>query len=101
MEQRPVEFHPAAVYEAQAAREWYALRSSSAADAFIAELDEAIAGIVSFPKSWSKYLYGTRHRLLARFPYIVVYRELSDEVQIVAVAHARRRPGYWMDRTGE
>jgi hypothetical protein len=38
--------------------------------------------------------------MLPRFPYGVVFVELTKEVRIVAVAHAKRRPGYWLDRTG-
>jgi hypothetical protein len=35
-----------------------------------------------------------------RFPYILYYRLVdADEVLIVAVAHARRRPGYWLRRS--
>jgi toxin ParE1/3/4 len=29
------------------------------------------------------------------FPYYVIFEELSDRVEILAIAHNRRRPGYW------
>ena len=32
------------------------------------------------------------------FPYRVVYFVEGDLLTIVAVAHAKRRPGYWRDR---
>ena len=41
----------------------------------------------------------TRYRLLRRYPYIVVYRELGEWTEILAVAHTSRRPGYWRNRT--
>jgi plasmid stabilization system protein ParE len=41
----------------------------------------------------------TRRVLVARFPYQIVYRVRPDEIVIVAVAHLRRRPEYWKDRT--
>ncbi|MCH7935415.1 MAG: type II toxin-antitoxin system RelE/ParE family toxin, partial [Gemmatimonadetes bacterium] len=41
---------------------------------------------------------GTRRVLLHRFPYIVVYKELEDEILVVAFAHHKQRPGYWRDR---
>ena len=38
-------------------------------------------------------------RLLVRtFPYAVVYYETSTEIRVIAVAHGRRRPGYWQGR---
>jgi hypothetical protein len=33
-----------------------------------------------------------------RIPYFVVFREFAREIQIIAVAHAKRRPGYWNKR---
>ena len=40
----------------------------------------------------------TRRLLIARFPYQVVYRLRPDEIVVVAVAHLKRRPGYWKHR---
>jgi hypothetical protein len=34
------------------------------------------------------------------FPYLVVYRVGAHDLLIVAVAHAKRRPGYWARRLG-
>jgi hypothetical protein len=39
-----------------------------------------------------------RRILLDRFPYSVIYRASADEILIIAVAHLRRRPGYWRHR---
>ena len=44
-----VRFHPEAVAEARAAWQWYSDRNSSAADAFLAELEEALESIVEAP----------------------------------------------------
>jgi toxin ParE1/3/4 len=33
------------------------------------------------------------------FPYLVVYRIRPDDVYVIAVAHAKRRPEYWRDRS--
>ena len=41
----------------------------------------------------------TRRVLVQRFPYQVVYRLLLDEIVIIAVAHLKRRPGYWKERS--
>ena len=98
MDPRPIELHPDAIDEARAARLWYAERSSVAADAFMAELDQAIDKICEGPERWGPYLHGTRRYLLKRFPYLVVYRERPRELQVIAVAHAKRRPGYWRHR---
>ena len=36
--------------------------------------------------------------MLPNFPFSIVYRVHQDAMQVVAVAHHRRRPGYWRDR---
>ena len=95
---RPVEVHPAAVLEAQEAHRWYRERNDSAAKAFLAELDRAVELISENPTRSPIYLHDTRHFLLHRFPFAVVYRELGETLQIVAVAHGRRKPGYWQSR---
>jgi plasmid stabilization system protein ParE len=33
------------------------------------------------------------------FPYLVAYRIRPGDVYVVAVAHAKRRPGYWRHRS--
>ena len=38
---------------------------------------------------------GTRRILLDRFPFTIDYRVTSNTLNIVAVAHQKRRPGYW------
>lgn len=45
----------------------------------------------------------TRYRFycLHRFPYVIYYECLPDRVRVVAIAHSRRRPGYWMRRKPE
>jgi plasmid stabilization system protein ParE len=93
-----LDLHPEAVAEARAAREWYAARSELAALAFLAELDLAVARIQGAPQQWPRYIQDTRRYLMKRFPFFVVYRKLDDTIQLVAVAHARRRPGYWRVR---
>jgi hypothetical protein len=35
----------------------------------------------------------------AAVSYLIVYRDKAESIEIVAVAHGRRRPGYWRPRT--
>jgi plasmid stabilization system protein ParE len=93
-----VEVHPQAVAEARTALGWYRSRSDRAAEAFVQELDHAVERISEAPHRWPRFAAGTRRFLLHRFPFFVVYREVESGIQIVAVAHARRRPGFWLRR---
>jgi len=39
-----------------------------------------------------------RRALLPRFPYAVIFMDLGEHIRVLAVAHAKRRPGYWLGR---
>jgi len=93
-----VVFHPDAVEEAQAARQWYLARSPSAADSFLAELDHGIETISLAPERWPIFVHGTRRYLFHRFPFQLIYRVMNDRIEIVAVAHGRRKPECWKVR---
>jgi plasmid stabilization system protein ParE len=95
---KPASVHPEAEAEADEAFEWYWSRSESAALAFNAELRGAFGFLQRSPQMCALYLRETRRVLLHRFPYFVVFRELPRKIQIIAVAHAKRRPGYWRGR---
>lgn len=66
---------------------------------FLAEVTRTCGLIAENPKAGSRLAPRIRRRLVRRFPYPVIYAEFSDTVLILAIAHQRRRPGYWQDRT--
>lgn len=98
MPQFAVEVHALAADESEAAERWYRERNETASTRFRRELDRAVDLISERPEAGFPYLGSTRRVPLRRFPFFVVYRVLDDRVQIVAVPHARRRPGYWRAR---
>jgi plasmid stabilization system protein ParE len=93
-----VRFLEAAQAEAWAIEAWYRERSPAAADRFIVALRQAVVGIAEQPRRWPPGRRGTRHCLLWRFPFRVAYRIDDLGVCVVAIAHAKRRPGYWSNR---
>jgi toxin ParE1/3/4 len=95
---KPYRFHPEASEEFEAADDWYFAHSSDASADFIAELEAGIAAIAQGPHRWPKYLHGTRRFVLERFPFSIVYLDDPEVVTIIAVAHSKRKPGYWKGR---
>lgn len=93
-----VSFHIDAVAEAREARQWYEERWPALAEAFMTELDHAVQQITELPDTWPPYEQGTRRYLMQRFPYFVIYRQRGVRIDVVAVMHARRSPGYWHHR---
>ena len=72
--------------------------SNDAALDFDGEVDRALADIASAPHRWAAAPLSTRRYLLRGFPCILIYREWEGHIQIVAVAHTSRKPGYWKKR---
>ena len=98
MPQVAVEFHPLAADEAAAAERWYRERSDTVAARVRRELDSAVDRIADRPEAGAPYLEDNRRVFLRRFPFFIVYRFRPPRIEVIAVAHARRRPGYWRDR---
>jgi len=91
-------WHPAALDEAEEARDWYMARSPLAAHGFVAALDDAVEAVVATPDRWPLGRHGCREYVFQnRYPFILVYR-VGPPVIVVAVAHQRRRPGFWRGR---
>lgn len=88
--------------EAAEATRWYERQRNGLGSEFIAAVDAAIARIEENPRIGARVLAvqdeDIRHVFVRRFPYHVVYIELADRVQVLAVAHDRRRPAYWVGR---
>ena len=95
---RVVDELPRAIDEAREARDYYLSKSTAAEEAFRRELEHAVALIRERPEAWPPYVHGTRRFVLRRFPYSVIYRTDGTSSLIVAVAHAKRKPGFWRSR---
>lgn len=93
-----VSLHPEAIDDARNARAWYADQNPKLADDFFVELERALSLVAESPESWPPYEAGARRFMMRRFPYFLVYRLMPGELQVIAIAHARRRPRYWLDR---
>lgn len=84
------------------AARWYETQRAGLGTEFLDAVDTAVVRIAETPRMGSLVPgigdQAIRRRALPRFPYHIVYIDLSDRLQILAVAHDRRRPGYWVGR---
>lgn len=95
-----VEIHPGVRLEVWEARTWYGEQSPAAEAGFIEEVEHAIEEIALSPGRWPLSLAGTRRFVFRRYPYCLYYRVKGDLVTVVAIAHNKRRVGYWVNRLG-
>jgi plasmid stabilization system protein ParE len=65
---------------------------------FESEVSAAVRGAVAHPERGAPRSKNTRRWLVKGFPFGVIYRESEVEILVVAVAHERKRPGYWSRR---
>ena len=98
MTQRPVRFHGAARRELRKAVDRYDEQVSGLGDEFAAEVEHSVQLIATHSESGSPHRLGTRRVQVRRFPYRVVYAERNEEIVVLAVAHHRRTPEYWLRR---
>ena len=91
-------FHSEAFAELEQAHKWYEEQASGLGGLFFQEVQYAVGRIYENPQAWPSYSHGTRRFLLHRFPYALVYRVKSTTLQVFAVMHLKRKPGYWTQR---
>jgi plasmid stabilization system protein ParE len=95
---RGYRFLSPAAAEVAATAQYYEDRSPGLGAEFIDDLNEVILRACEFPDSGAAYERGTRRILFRRFPFELIYEAGSEPVVVIAVAHQRRRPGYWRGR---
>ena len=88
------------------AANWYNESQDGLGDDFLAEANAAMRAIESEPLSFARIerprtKREIRQHALKRFPYFVVYERIDADFLVLAVAHAKRRPSYWLGRKTE
>ena len=91
-------FHPEAQAEYLEVIAYLGIHAPSAVEPFAADVQDAVRFIEIHPEGAPVERGSVRCKLLRRFPYEIYYSREADSIRILAVAHQRRRPGYWVDR---
>lgn len=95
---KPIEYLGGARADFDESFDWYAKRSVGAAIGFASAADEAIDRIVADPGRFPFTFGGCRYCSVNRYPFRIVFRDEPNRLVVVAIAHAKRRPGYWHGR---
>ncbi len=95
-----VTFLQPAEYELDQAVNYYNSELVGLGDLFQHEVLRAMARIKAFPRAYQILSKRTRRCLISKFPYGVIYhyKEIEDEIIIIAIAHLHRKPEYWQQR---
>lgn len=94
-----LDLHPKAEKEIEQAQRYYNKKRDGLGEEFLDELEITFQFMELHPKAGAFFLNTSfRKRTLNRFPYVVYYQEKGDTIWVVAVAHGKRKPGYWLSR---
>jgi hypothetical protein len=98
---RPLIVLPEAEDEILEGMRWYEARRAGLGIEFVGVVEHALVRICEAQESFAVWPSDHRYRraVLDRFPYLVVFELRAEGVEVVAVAHAKRRAGYWADRS--
>ena len=82
---------------------WYEDQQVGLGVQFLDEYQNVIRRILAAPTLYGRVettrsKRNLRRRSFKRFPYYVIYEQLGEEIVVLAVAHAKRRPNYWIRR---
>jgi len=92
-------FHPAAEAKFLESVGYYESKVPGLGNAFIEEFEVLAELIGESPEAWQVRLEpDIRRAPLHRFPLSIIYRKKLGAFQVLAVAHDRRRPYYWLGR---
>ncbi len=96
-------FHPEAREDLLGAHQWYEAMQTGLGRRLRILVERAIDRIVALPLA-SPLWPNTdpdlciRRYVLRQFPYSIAYLIHDETIVILAIAHHRRRPGYWLHR---
>jgi hypothetical protein len=98
---KPLVFLPSADGELNEAAVFYESSRRGLGSEFQEAIQEAIDRIRENPETGFLSQGRTRTLTAKRFPFGVVFKEYSDHILIVAIAHSSRREAYWINRIAE
>jgi len=92
-------YQPTALEELREAILWYIeVAGHKQAAALDFEINVKLDLLKEHPLIGTPGIGGSRWIPLKRFPYTLHYRVVGEVIDILAVAHQKRRPGYWHKR---
>ena len=93
---KPIIIHSKARAELEESIAYYEQQKTGLGLALQSAIEKAIGRIQQNPQIGAPYK--TTEYVVLRFPYVVFYVALEEDVWIVAIAHGKRRPDYWRRR---
>ena len=93
-------FHPEAEAEHLETVVYYETRRAGLGVLYLAAFEQALESVRDNVHRYRIVHEPDIRRVpLARFPLSIIFRETGERIEILAVAHHKRRPAYWIARS--
>jgi hypothetical protein len=92
-------FHPAAEAEHLESVAYFESKKAGLGASYLAEFERVMGIVCETPHRYPVEMDPDVRRIrMKKFPFAILFRDASGTVQVLAVAHNRRRPQYWLSR---
>ncbi len=96
-----VRLKSSALLEWQVAARWYEGRAPGTGERLIQAVEAALKQVGRVPEAAPVWKLGLpyRRQTVRGFPFVVFFRVAGEDQVVLAIAHTRRKPGYWLKRS--
>ena len=95
---RALRYHPLFDCDVREAAGWYDRRSSGLGDVFVDLVSQSVAEVIADPRRFAEGPAGCKYVRVPRFPYVVLFDIINDELQMFGVLHTARSMEKWRER---
>lgn len=94
-----IDYHPAIAAELEEIRDHYESCSVGLGGDFIDEFERQVLTIAAMPTRWMLLRGNLRRSLMRRFPYVILFRIIGDDlIRVTVVKHEKRHPAFGLRR---
>ena len=92
-------FHRLATDDYVRARRYYARIGPGVERQLVAAVSAVVLSITRYPNGGTAFTGSVKWIRTRRFPYLLYFELIGNGITMIyAVAHSRRKPGYWLRR---
>ncbi|HYW80760.1 MAG TPA: type II toxin-antitoxin system RelE/ParE family toxin [Thermoguttaceae bacterium] len=95
---RRIRYHPLFECDVREAAGWYDQRSAGLGNAFVDVVRQCTAAVIADPQRFAKSPAGCRYIRLPRFPYVLLFDLVEEELLMFGVLHTARSMEKWRER---
>jgi hypothetical protein len=95
---RRIRYHPLFDCDVRDAEGWYEQRSEGLGREFVEKVRERVNQVIAEPERFGTLSPGCRYVRLAKFPYVLLFQLLHDDLVFLGVLHTARSPEKWRER---